>query len=331
MRPSLACSIRDGPILVGDQYQLVTKLGKGSFSEVWLGNNINNGEEVALKTERVGTPFPNLRFENEVYQSFAGGTGIPKVFWYGELNNQGILYNVMALERLGPSLNNLLDRCDGTFSLKTTLMLADQMLECIEFVHDNNFIHRDIKLDNFLMGAGANRSKLYLIDFGLALRYRDPSTGIHVDFSRGKFFMGTALFASLNAHLGFSQGRRDDLESIGYVLVSILSGSLPWSKAKGLRREQVCDKVKASKITTSMDKLCKGLPPVFKKYFEYCLNLKYEELPNYTHLREIFRKLFRKRGYRNDYVYDWDLGVDKNGMAVKKIPRTEKKSACVIT
>ncbi|KAL3368830.1 hypothetical protein AABB24_009575 [Solanum stoloniferum] len=164
---------------VGNKYRLGRKIGSGSFGEIYLGTNIQTNEEVAIKLENVKTKHPQLLYESKLYRILQGGTGIPNVRWYGVEGD----YNVLVMDLLGPSLEDLFNFCSRKLSLKTVLMLADQMINRIEFVHSKSFLHRDIKPDNFLMGLGRRANQVYIIDFGLAKKYRDSSTHQHIPYS----------------------------------------------------------------------------------------------------------------------------------------------------
>lgn len=291
------------------KYRLGKKIGSGSFGDVYLGISLVNGEEVAIKLENTKTHHPQLAYESKVYKILAGGVGIPYVRWFGVEGD----YNVMVMDLLGPSLEDLFNFCQRKFSLKTVLLLADQLIARIEFVHSKNFIHRDIKPDNFLMGFGkrgtstATSNQVNLIDFGLAKKFRDSKTGQHIPYRENKNLTGTARYASINTHLGIEQSRRDDLESLGYVLMYFNRGSLPWQGLKAPTKKHKYDKISEKKLTTKIDSLCKGFPEEFAIYLNYVRSLKFDDKPDYPYLRKLFRDLFLREGYQYDHVYDWTI------------------------
>ncbi|XP_027094787.2 casein kinase 1-like protein 10 [Coffea arabica] len=289
--------------VVGGKFKLGRKIGSGSFGELYLGVNIQNGEEVAIKLESVKTKHPQLHYESKIYMLLQGGTGIPNLKWFGVEGE----YNVMVIDLLGPSLEDLFNYCNRKFSLKTVLMLADQLINRVEYMHSRGFLHRDIKPDNFLMGLGRKANQVYIIDFGLAKKYRDLQTHKHIPYRENKNLTGTARYASVNTHLGVEQSRRDDLESLGYVLMYFLRGSLPWQGLKAGTKKQKYDKISEKKMLTPIEVLCKSHPSEFISYFHYCRSLRFEDKPDYSYLKRLFRDLFIREGYQFDYVFDWTI------------------------
>ncbi|PAA70226.1 hypothetical protein BOX15_Mlig023983g1 [Macrostomum lignano] len=288
---------------VGNKYRLGRKIGSGSFGDIYLGTDVTNGEEVAIKLECVRTKHPQLHIESKIYRMLQGGIGVPVVKWCGTEGD----YNVMVLELLGPSLEDLFNFCGRKFKLKTVLLLADQLLNRIEFIHSKNFIHRDVKPDNFLMGLGKKGNLVYMIDFGLAKKYRDSKTHQHIPYRENKNLTGTARYASVNTHLGIEQARRDDMESLGYVFMYFLRGALPWQGLKAATKRQKYERISEKKMQTPVEALCQGYPGEFATYLTFCRSLRFDDKPDYSYLRQLFRNLFHREGFTYDYVFDWNM------------------------
>lgn len=158
-------------VVVAGKWKIVRKIGAGSFGDIYLGHNIVNGKEVAIKLEPTSARHPQLLYESRVYKILQGSVGVPRVHWFGSdgIENH---YRAMVIDLLGPSLEDLFTFCGRRFTMKTVLFLAEQMLWRIEEVHNRGLIHRDIKPDNFLMGIGTQCNRVYIVDFGLAKKYR---------------------------------------------------------------------------------------------------------------------------------------------------------------
>lgn len=288
---------------VGKKYRIGRKIGSGSFGDIYLGTNIISGEEVAIKLESIRARHPQLEYEARVYRALVGGIGIPFVRWFGSECD----YNALVIDLLGPSLEDLFNFCNRKFSYKTVLLLSDQLICRLEFIHAKCFIHRDIKPDNFLMGLNRRGNQVNVIDFGLAKRYRDTRTHVHIPYREHKNLTGTARYASINTHLGVEQSRRDDMESLAYMLIYFCRGSLPWQGLKATTKKQKYDRIMEKKMTTSCDVLTRGLPCEFGLLLNRVRSLRFDDKPDYVGFRKLMRDLFVRLGYRYDYIYDWTL------------------------
>ncbi|KAL8825832.1 MAG: hypothetical protein Q9170_007638 [Blastenia crenularia] len=286
---------------IAGKYQLQRKIGDGGFGAVYIGTNVTTGEEVAIKLEHVYIDPSLLQLEVEVYKTLSGGTGIPRVYDYlFECE-----YRALVLDLLGPSLEDLFNFCGRKFSLKTVLMLVDQLLYRLEYIHSKNVIHRDIKPENFLMGTGRNGNQIYVTDMGLAIASRDAPETPNPVLATKRNLIGTAMFASIKGHL--VQHRRDDLESLGYMLVYFLQGSLPWQSSKAGDETPKHESTLKMKETISTGDLCKDLPKEIKSYFDYVRSLEPNKTPAYGYLRKLFRSLFMRGGFEYDHVFDWTI------------------------
>lgn len=277
------------------------KLGHGAFGEIYQCHCSTTGATFAIKLEKKSCVL-QLHHEFEVYKKLEN-PNFPKVYGYGKIEFNGALLNYMMMEYLGPSLEKMYNLQGRKFSVKTLFMIAKSCIKRAEFLHFRHYVHRDIKPDNFLLDT--SRRKIYMIDYGLAKEYRDPNTLVHRPIKTGKNLTGTARYASLNTHLGIEQSRRDDLESIGIMLIYFARGSLPWQGLKAKDKYEKYEKIKKCKQETSLEFLCSEVPDEFYSYMNFVRNLQYDECPDYALLISIFENGLRKLGLEDDGIFDW--------------------------
>lgn len=307
------------------KYQLMEELGRGGFGVVSKGLALETKKEVAIKLEdRKGSRRHVLQNEIEAYRHLQGGPGIPKLYASGSTDS----FAYMIMELLGHSLSKLLKDSDSRLSPISISTLAQQIITTLEFVHSRGYLHRDIKPQNFCMGLG-DSEVVYLLDFGLATKFMDEKLGIHAPYREERTFLGTASFASLNAHMGVQQSRRDDLESLLLVLVYLLKGKLPWQGGKYKSKVDKQVQIRMQKLLISAEELCEGLPPVYSKAFTYIRSLGFEEKPDYDMLIRDLRKISQKVSVNLALAA---LPEDKRlKRSYKTHKRTLKKSTTVIS
>ncbi|KAG7664719.1 YCK2 [[Candida] subhashii] len=289
--------------VVGLHYKIGKKIGEGSFGVIFEGTNIINGVPVAIKFEPRKTEAPQLRDEYRTYKHLQGCEGIPNAYYFGQ---EG-LHNILVIDLLGPSLEDLFDWCGRRFSVKTVVQVAIQMLSLVEEVHRHDLIYRDIKPDNFLIGRQGlpDENHVHLIDFGMAKQYRDPRTKQHIPYREKKSLSGTARYMSINTHLGREQSRRDDLEALGHVFFYFLRGQLPWQGLKAPTNKQKYEKIGDKKRTTPAVTLCEGLPPQFAEYLDNVRSLPFDAEPDYEEYRMLLLSVLDDFGQSCDGDYDW--------------------------
>ena len=289
--------------VVGVHYRVGKKIGEGSFGVLFEGTNLLNNQQVAIKFEPRKSDAPQLRDEYRTYKILVGSVGIPSVYYFGQ---EG-LHNILVIDLLGPSLEDLFDWCGRRFTLKTTVMVAKQMISRVQTIHEKSLIYRDIKPDNFLIGKPNTRTAnlIYVIDFGMAKQYRDPKTKQHIPYRERKSLSGTARYMSINTHLGREQSRRDDLEALGHVFMYFLRGGLPWQGLKAATNKQKYEKIGEKKQTTVIKDLCAGFPEQIEQYLTYVRNLSFDATPDYDYLRDLFTQALKSTGEAEDGEYDW--------------------------
>ncbi|TYJ58419.1 hypothetical protein B9479_000965 [Cryptococcus floricola] len=284
---------------IGNKYEIKDVIThRDREVSVYVATDIETQEEVALK---LSYAVDRIKLEAAFYKdSIQDLEGFPRKKWFGVAYGarKKYIYGALALDRLGPTLDNLME--ESKFGLKTTLQVMDQVITRIQTLHERHIVHRGIKPDNFCIGPRGSKteSKVYMIDFDLSKAYV-TSDGSHIDDEDE--CGGNKYWTSLAVDQGHEGVRRDDMESAGYLAVYLLQGYLPWfteynNSGVSARR---------CKAGTKLVELCMDLPKELSTYFTYCRSLDFKQQPDYDYCRGLFRKVFEREGFRDDGVYDW--------------------------
>lgn len=315
--------------LFGGRFMIVDNniIGKGSFGTVFLAQDKILNKLIALKIEQFKDSVYNskLEFEKNILEKLENHEGFPKLYGQGKKEDK----NYLAIELLGPNLEELFNYCKRKFTLQTICLIAIQSLNCLEIFHSIGYIHRDIKPENFVIGIEDKSNYIYLIDYGLCRCYyseidfinKKKQTKIskdnlvnninynnnyknclnfnnelsnslfenlHIQFKDKMSLVGTIRFSSINAHLGIDQTRRDDLESLGYMLLYFISGYLPWTGIEASNKAFKYNKILKRKLLLNVDSILINYPKEISYFYNYIKSLKFSEQPDYFYLKELF-------------------------------------------
>ena len=307
--------------IIFGKYKILKLEGNGAFSAVFSAKNVINNQLVALKVQKKMYNIGIL--EKEAFYLYRlKGIGIPKIISYGNYGN----YNILVEELLGKTIEELFKQNinkSNIIRLKDLAMSGIQIIDRIQFIHSKYILHLDIKPSNFLFGKDDN-SLIYIIDFGMARKYRSSRTKKHIKFSKNNYFAGNIKYSSINTMKGVQPSRRDDLESLGYMIIYLYNQQLPWENLKCKNHSDLAQKIFAVKSFLSIKMLCKDLPKEMNEYMIYVKSLKFEEEPNYIYITRIFELMLKKINKINDLNFSWIDKVLRNNNE-KKLSQNNKR------
>ena len=319
---------------INDNYTILLnkKLGSGSFGQIYQCLNTKTNEILACKIESINELKPQLYHESKILLLMKNCTGFPTCYDF-ILTDQD---KILIMDYLGPNLDTIMNKLPSDnnikkFTTKTSLMIMIQAIERLKSLHEKGIIHRDIKPENFVIGPKNKERIIYLIDFGLSKKISNDKILPTIKADRN--IIGTMRYISMNTHQGYEQGRRDDLESLFYIIIYFIKGELPWQNIKCKTRQEKYNKIfEIKKKVTEDGELVEDLPIEMKKILEYILGLNFAERPNYLMMKNAIELILNKLNYSNDLQFDWYnldflnyLYLTRNNMNEKEKIKENKK------
>ena len=319
---------------INDNYTILLnkKLGNGSFGQIYQCLNTKTNEILACKIESINELKPQLYHESKILLLMKNCTGFPTCYDF-ILTDQD---KILIMDYLGPNLDTIMNKLPSDnnikkFTTKTSLMIMIQAIERLKCLHEKGIIHRDIKPENFVIGPKNKERIIYLIDFGLSKKISNDKILPTIKADRN--IIGTMRYISMNTHQGYEQGRRDDLESLFYIIIYFIKGELPWQNIKCKTRQEKYNKIfEIKKKVTEDGELVEDLPIEMKKILEYILGLNFAERPNYLMMKNAIELILNKLNYSNDLQFDWYnldflnyLYLTRNNMNEKEKIKENKK------
>lgn len=317
-------------------------ISKGNTHDIFIGNIIKDNSQCAIKTEEISTSSPQLEHEYTMLSALHDKKckNIPKVYKYSKKGSK----NILIMELLGHSIEKLFSLCNYKFSFTSSLLIIEQMLDIIKSIHSNDIIHRDIRPEHFIYDKASSSdiikpalddglpvdinplSKMYLIDFGVSKYFIDQETHKHIAFKNKKDFQGSAMYSSVWSHLGAEKSRRDDLDSIAFIMIYLLKGELPWQKVKAKTKKEIKNTITELKVSISPMELCKGIPfEECVRLIHYIRGLQFEEVPKYDYMRQLIAKAIEKSGYEENNKRSYYIGINYSEEEKREEEQEEKK------
>eukprot|EP00163_Fabomonas_tropica_P000860 TRINITY_DN10622_c0_g1_i1.p1 TRINITY_DN10622_c0_g1~~TRINITY_DN10622_c0_g1_i1.p1 ORF type:complete len:359 (-),score=19.92 TRINITY_DN10622_c0_g1_i1:10-1086(-) len=317
---------KKGKILQLRNYRVIvpeTRLGTSRDVRVFMGENVGvrdemRGERVAMKIQNIYTEtVAQLDQEISIYQAAASDKASKP--WCARLKDFGMVEDqkVIVMELLGPSLLDLFDLCVlnkparlQRFSIETVCVIGIEILRALKGLHKLGYVHCNLHPKNIVMSNHARSTAMFLIGFGHSRRFIDSGTHRHIPLGKSPMrpSLAKSAFCSLNAYTGVTQSCRDDLESLGYLLTFLATGTLPWSsnpREDGQSNTEI-GMARNLKSNITIEDLCTGMPSQFFTYWSYVRGMAFDEQPDHRLLQELFRTVLTDNGHQYEtFVPDW--------------------------